>query len=78
MESTTKIRNNLQANSSHLDAFMESRKYAFYILEDTGTSFVVVDLGFLFPLSILVIWIFIGKKIEFFQRIRMRLLASRF
>lgn len=57
---------------------MESRKYAFYILEDTGTSFVVVDLGFLFPLSILVIWIFIGKKIEFFQRIRMRLLASRF
>jgi len=29
----------LQANSSHLDVFLESRKYIFYILEKTGTSF---------------------------------------
>lgn len=46
----------------------------FYILEKTGTSFLVVDLGFLFPLSILVIRIFIGEKnVEFSQCISMQL-----
>lgn len=71
VESTSKIRND--SNSSRLDAFMESRKYTVDMFENTGTSFFVDDWGFLFPLSLLVIWIFRGEQIEFFQCIHMQL-----